>query len=270
MNKQTLLDFAVDYAETSELNIISAGEAISPDLAGIRLFDRPLMGVADARDPLFERFKDPEVIGPGHLMPEDILPGAESVVSFFFPLSRPIQESNAGGRETSALWLHGRIEGQRFIAQFIADAAEFLRSEGCAASAPLHSGLFRVNDVQAGEPFGSNWSDRHIAYAAGLGTFGLSRGLITEAGMAGRLASLVTAAKLPPDKRPYTGIYDYCIRCGACVRACPAGAISLERGKEHLPCAAWVQSTKERYAPRYGCGKCQCGLPCSDKIPGRK
>lgn len=31
--------------------------------------------------------------------------------------------------------------------------------------------------------FGSNWSERHAAYVCGLGTFGLSKGLITDKGM---------------------------------------------------------------------------------------
>ncbi len=37
-----------------------------------------------------------------------------------------------------------------------------------------------------------------MAYISGLGTFSLSKGIITEKGMAGRLISLVTNAALPP------------------------------------------------------------------------
>ena len=60
-----------------------------------------------------------------------------------------------------------------------------------------------------------------------------------------------------------------CIRCGACVRRCPAAAISLERGKEQRPCREYLNRQKVTYAPRYGCGKCQVNVPCSAGIPAQ-
>ena len=114
----------------------------------------------------------------------------------------------------------------------------------------------------------SAWSERHAAYACGLGTFGLSRGIITEKGMAGRLASILLDEVLIPDTRNYTGIYDYCIRCGVCIPKCPAGAISLENGKDNVLCREWAQKMRDLYKPRYGCGKCQLGVPCEHGIPG--
>ena len=74
--------------------------------------------------------------------------------------------------------------------------------------------------------FTSSWSERHVAFVCGLGTFGLSKGLITEKGICGRFGSVVTTAELPRTERPYTGIYEYCIQCRACARNCPVGAIS--------------------------------------------
>ena len=112
------------------------------------------------------------------------------------------------------------------------------------------------------------WSERHVAYLCGLGTFGLSKGIITRKGMAGRFASLVTALELPADERPYKGLYDYCIRCGECIRRCPVRAIS-EEGKEHKPCHDWLLHVKKEYAPRLGCGKCQTAVPCESGIPLR-
>ncbi|HWQ70773.1 MAG TPA: hypothetical protein VN370_00495 [Desulfitobacteriaceae bacterium] len=47
----------------------------------------PVVGVASARDPVFKRFQDPEVVGPGHRLPQEWLPGAQSIISFFFPYS---------------------------------------------------------------------------------------------------------------------------------------------------------------------------------------
>ena len=93
---------------------------------------------------------------------------------------------------------------------------------------------------------------------------------ITEKGIAGRLGSLIVSERFEPRKREYTDIYEYCTRCGACIRRCPAGAISLENGKEHLPCDQFLEETKKKYAPRYGCGKCQTKVPCESRIPGKR
>ncbi|MBR3245814.1 MAG: 4Fe-4S binding protein [Parasporobacterium sp.] len=113
----------------------------------------------------------------------------------------------------------------------------------------------------------SNWSERHAAYASGLGTFCLSRGLISSKGVAGRYASIIVSEYFEPDERTYTGIYDYCIHCGACIRRCPVNAITLEDGKNQRICKEWIDKTSERYAPRYGCGKCQTVVPCESRIP---
>ena len=115
----------------------------------------------------------------------------------------------------------------------------------------------------------SRWSERHAAYVCGLGTFGLSRGLITPKGTAGRFAGIIVDTELAPDERPYTGVYDYCVKCGACAGRCPVGAITVEYGKNNALCSRYLDKMGERYAPRYGCGKCQTGVPCEHRIPDR-
>jgi epoxyqueuosine reductase len=115
--------------------------------------------------------------------------------------------------------------------------------------------------------FTSNWSERHVAFVCGLGTFGLSKGLITPKGVAGRFASIITELYLPPDKREYEDIYEYCSMCGKCAKNCPANAITIENGKNDYACFAFLKKTSEKYKPRYGCGKCQVGVPCESRIP---
>lgn len=78
----------------------------------------------------------------------------------------------------------------------------------------------------------SLWSERHAAYVCGLGTFGLSKGLITKKGIAGRFTSLITDLPLLADERAYTDVYEYCTR--------------------------------------YGCGLCQVRVPCEAGIPKKK
>ena len=78
---------------------------------------------------------------------------------------------------------------------------------------------------------------------------------------------MLISLKLEPDERPYTGLQDYCIRCGACIRRCPVHAISMERGKDQFLCALRVVPSKKITKPRYGCGKCQVGVPCEFRNP---
>ena len=260
-------------------NVVTAEMAAEhPQVAGLVMYDAPLMGVAAADDPLFERYKSWDVIAPFHMTPCEWLPGAKSVISLFFPLSQRVRASNRGAiDETSYEWLYARIEGQAFIAAFCAELAQWLKSCGarvCVPAADPRFGVARGGEgplaSYPGAPkdlFASNWSERHAAFAAGLGTFSLTRGLITKRGMAGRFGSVIVDLPLEVSPRPYREPYEYCIRCGACARRCPAGAISLERGKEQAPCKAYLGRQKQLYAPRYGCGKCQTAVPCEAGIP---
>ncbi len=47
---------------------------------------------------------------------------------------------------------------------------------------------------------------------------------------------------------------------------CPAKAITLQEGKSHIKCTRYFDTLRERYAPRFGCGKCQVGVPCERKV----
>ena len=274
------------FMEESGLNRIPAELAVSPECAGVQIYEEPLVGIAAANDPLFTgEFKEPQVIGEHFRAPEEWVPGAASVASFFLPFTEAVRRSNRTHEDVpydpaitnqrcSALWLHARVEGQKLVAMLSLRLCEFVQEAGFRAVAPSLSPDFRM-----ASPFSSNWSERHVAFAAGLGTFGLSKGLITAKGMAGRLGSLVTDAPMAPTPRPYTSPFEYCTMCGACARRCPAGAIDVARGcalgKDQLVCGPYVKGS---YLPphgpdgieRYGCGKCQVGVPCEHGIPKRQ
>lgn len=238
-----------------------------------QMFEEPLVGIGSAEDPMFLDYKKPEAVGPWHRSPNEWLPEARTVVSLFFPISEEARRSNRTAPEAPSLkWLYCRIEGNEYLRAFIGKFRDSLQREGYPSCAPALDERFRAfMDQKPGEGsdekvYGSMWSERHVAYLCGLGTFGLSKGIITRKGMAGRFCSLVTALKLEADVRPYKGLYDYCIRCGKCIGRCPVHAIS-EEGKEHLPCHRWLLHVKEQHAPRLGCGKCQTAVPCEDRIP---
>ena len=237
----------------------------------VDLFDLPMIGFESAADPLFEKYKEKGIVGPMFFKPEEWMSGAKTVVSMFFPFTATVRDSN---RETlgrpSTEWLYGRIEGQQFLNGYMARLQRQLEEAGIRACVPSIDARFKLRIEPEWGDFraDSRWSERHTAYACGLGTFSLTRGLITEKGMAGRFASIILDAEFEPDERPYTGIYDYCIRCGACAAKCPAKAISLKHGKNNLKCRLYLNKTKRKYSPRYGCGKCQVGVPCECRAPG--
>lgn len=284
MKKEILIDKIADFVTTSRDNVISGEDAIDPRLAGMKIYDAPLVGFASAGDALFvTEFKREGVIHPEYLAPREWLPGAKTVISFFLPFTEEVRRSNRNRGDLpyepglpqicSAEWLHGRIEGQSCINK-VTDQIQFLlENEGFETVCPTTSGKLRMI-----APYISTWSERHAAYAAGLGTFGLSKGLITKNGMAGRFGSVITNAEFEADLRPYNNPFEYCTMCGACMVKCPAGAIDKARGcalgKDQLICGNYTAGGKlPPHGPhqrvRYGCGKCQCGVPCESSIPKR-
>ena len=274
MEKTEFEKALADYVSNSSENYVNEEAALRPELAGMRIFDAPVFGYARADDPYFTEAKKPEVIGPHFLTPLEWLPDAKTVIAVFLPFSAQVREANRLNMAWPAdEWLHGRIEGQTFQAGFCRFAENLLKEKGFPAVAPANDSRLSgvspfTKDKTEQAYYTCNWSERHAAYAAGLGTFGLSKGLISRKGVAGRYSSIITCAFFEPDRRPYTGIYDYCTNCGACIRNCPAGAISKEKGKLHSPCSEFVNTTKAKHAPRYGCGKCQVKVPCEDRAPG--
>lgn len=275
LSQDALTSAAVAFLESGGRNRVTAEQALSPAVVGLRLWDRPLFGLSAADDPLYPGLKAPEAVGPWSLTPREWLPEARTVISFFLPFSQEIQKSNRSHRSLpSEEWLHGRHEGQALLFALCRHLAGLLEANGWNAVIPSLDPRFAAieppgtNDAfPPGTSYTSVWSERHVAYISGLGTFGLSKGLITERGICGRFGSLVTDAPAVPTSRPYTGLYDYCTRCGACVRRCPVDAIDPERGKDHFICSEYVTWTEEEYAPRYGCGKCQVGVPCASRRP---
>ena len=255
------------FVANDEDRCIRSDYAMKPELVGITYFDDPLVACASANDPLFARFKaTPDILGDSLRLPSEWLDEAKSVISIFFPFSQRIRASNQkDSRWPSDEWLHSRVEGQAFLEKAMRQVRRWLEEAGARGVIPSLSPDFRVNRDSGAHPFVSNWSERHAAYVAGLGTFGLSKHLITPRGVCGRFGSVITDAEFTPTPRNYKEPFEYCSFCGACVRRCPVNAISIEKGKDNRACNAFLNEIKERCAPRYGCGKCQVGVPCENR-----
>jgi epoxyqueuosine reductase len=251
------------FLAASGINSIEHPETLSTiplSMSPLRLYDQPLFGVAEAQDSLWERLKDPEVIGPHHRSPTEWLPEARSVISYFLPFSKQIRKANRLPGITATEWLYGRFEGEKLNAALMVSLADRIRTSGGKAVAPSTDSRMAIVDLRA------NWSERHAAFVAGLGTFSLSRSMITSLGAAGRFGSLITDIYLEPTPRAYQGASDYCIDCGICIGRCPCQAIDRS-GKDNAVCKMYLDQTTTLYAPRYGCGKCQTAVPCEGQIP---
>jgi len=269
------MNLASSFVERSEENVITEKMALSKAVVGMKIFETPIFAFGAADDEYFNLLKKPSVIGKHFLLPREWLPQSKTVISFFLPFTEAVRKGNSRDMLwPSEEWLHGRIEGQAFLNTLCRHVQSELIRAGYISLVPSLEERFwaktRFDHADRNDEntiFTSNWSERHVAFVCGLGTFGLSKGLITQKGIAGRFGSIITELALSPDKRDYESIYEYCSMCGACAKNCPVHAISLEKGKNHAICSRFLAETGEKYKPRFGCGKCQVKVPCESCIP---
>jgi ferredoxin len=244
----------------------------------------PLVGCSSGSDPLYDFYQ--EDIGDFYRSPVEFLshkyldgefdPAQVTVVSWILPQTAATRNDHR--EETcfpSERWARSRIFGEEGNVALRKHLEAFFAAKGVAAAAPLLSPLWERR-ISPKYGYASTWSERHAAYAAGLGTFGLSDGLITAAGKAHRAGSVVIGLHLEPTPRPYDHPNAYCLfhvkgTCGKCMERCPVGAIS-ESGHDKYLCGRYVDVTRQ-YVSRqfhfdgYGCGLCQTGIPCESSIP---
>ena len=257
-----------------------------------RIFDEPLVQFADGDDALFTEYKS--IIAPEHMTPRETLakayeknpgdlPQKISVISWILPITEKTRKSNRREKKMpSRPWSHTRWFGEIFNDALREHVVDYLTQQGHMATAPMKTSFFQV--IRSDKGLYSNWSERHIAYAAGLGTFSLSDGFITTRGIAHRCGSVVTELELPASPRKATGPYANCLfhangTCGNCIKRCPMGAIT-EQGHDKIKCGQYLRDigySPQKLAGGYdletsvaGCGLCQTGVPCEATNPARK
>jgi len=237
--------------------------------------DEPLVGIAAADDRIFQDYR--QIIGPFHLLPAELLSGAASVISWILPINRLVRESNRTQTELpSREWALTRTHGETVNGDLRRHLVAWLEGQGHGAVAPQYSPLWQeFPDTPVG--IASRWSERHAAYAAGLGTFSLSDGFISPRGIAHRCGSVITTLPLAPTPRKFSHHYSNCLyyhdgSCGVCITRCPVGAIT-RNGHDKARCRELVYGTapeklSQQYGvPQTGCGLCQTRVPCEAAIP---
>lgn len=263
--------------------IINNKENWSDSLAG-RYFDESLVNFASGDDPIFSKFK--QIIGPWHKTPREAFESAHgagswrggTVVSWVMPWSKGLRDSNRmctgqpSTEWTQAYYLSSKILQKQVRATLLQEMERY----GVHGVAPADAEWFSIMDAPDGKT--SPWSERHVGFAAGLGTFGLSDAFISEKGMAVVLNSVIIDAVLEPDRRVAEHHQGNCLHfttggCGMCIRRCPAAAISTN-GHDKNRCMMFgygpksVRLAKEREVEgSAGCALCQVGVPCESRNP---
>jgi len=227
-------------------------------------WEAPIFAYADAGDPLFKELKT--VIGGYHKLPADIMADARTVISYFIPLSRSIADSNIPGYFSSEPWVFGYFETIDLISAINNGLIKLFALDGWQ--------LATTADHRSWDPvtMKCDWSHRHAAYIAGLGTFGINRGLITAKGVCGRIGTLVTDVYIKPTPRPEL---EYCLykrdgSCGFCLKKCPVQALDVPDFYDNKSCMAVTYENADKYkAIGFAdvCAKCMTGVPCSVKRP---
>ena len=244
--EEKIWQLVLQYAEENRLELI---------------WRKPLVRFADARHSGFEALK--QIVDPQHHLPQDFLPGAKTVISWFLPFEQDLAQSNLDGRLSSERWADAYLATNDMAARINEELVSCIQNElGAAAAIVNDAGMISQDNPR------SRWSQRHVAYLAGHGTFGLNNMLISDAGSVGRYFSLATALDVEPDELVTR---ERCLwkregACGLCIRRCDAGALTVE-GFDRFKCLERCLENMQKYPGADVCGKCTVELPCSYGIP---
>ena len=254
IDKQTIRQLVQEsFAETKTNNFGAIGHPKE------QIWAKVDCGFAAGDDPLYAYYK--KEIGEFFWTPAEAFrkfyPEAQvedkdlTVLSIVFASDEHTRELQRGQKKAPNFrWLYARNCFETIEGELCDHIIARLAQAGIRAVAPDMSPQW---GWRQSEKFGlsCNWSHRHSAYIAGLGTFGLCDGMITRLGKAVRFTTLVLETKLPADPRPYKDYHYWCLfyrtgKCDACIKACPAGAISKKGHKKDL-CQAYIEDFKHSY-----------------------
>jgi len=263
-----------------------ANNALEPGSV-LPAFAKPLIGFAAADDDLF-RFIQNDIGAHFYwtpeeafsfAYPEELVPADElTVIAWILPHTRNTRQAHRkAGPMPSIEWSKARHFGEKVNENLRLHVVKSFQEDGIQACAPvLLPEWSRALSEKYG--FASSWSERHTAHVCGLGTFGASDGLITPAGKAVRVGSVIVRKKITAIPRTYNTHNEWCLyqssgKCLVCARRCPAGAIS-EAGHDKEKCKEYIRNITAVYVEKEqlgfkvnSCGLCQTKVPCENRNP---
>ncbi len=203
-----------------------------------------------------------ELVREDHLLPEDLMEGAKSIICFFLPFKKWLGKTNLAGDYASADWAGAYTWTNKLAIELGEALIEFLKKEGIKAVYPYEAVVFSEENPR------SRWSQRHLAYFAGLGSFGINNLLISKKGSMGRYFSIVTDMEVDEEAEvaPEYCLYKVNKSCRVCIDRCSFDALSLD-GFDRFKCLEQLNINKKILGASV-CGKCAVALPCSFRVPG--
>lgn len=199
------------------------------------------------------------------------------MIAYYIPFLPELADTNAAGEMASPQWARAYEETNAMFAPLNDFLTRTLEEAGYHGAVSPEASSFDRNRLM------SRWSHRHIAYLAGLGTFGLNNMLITKNGCCGRFHTLITDLNTTPDEpmREEQCIFKRTGKCGICAEHCPSGALTRTGFKRQICYELCRKNAKIHnsygisYASDLGseieesgsevCGKCVAGMPCASR-----
>jgi epoxyqueuosine reductase QueG len=223
-------------------------------------YRRPLVGFGKVKKREFLRLR--KIVGEHHIMPDDLLSGAQSMVAFFIPFSEEVVRANKDNPYVAREWAIAYIETNDLIDHICQVLVRNLADKGIEAAYELPVGYFDEEKIVG------RWSHRSVAALVGLGSFGLNWLLITDSGCAGRCGSLLLKAPLIPSvsEPKERCLYFYDGSCTECIQHCPVNALTEKGEFYRATCYKYLLEVDTFFVDlpeSEVCGKCSIGLPCS-------
>ncbi|MBU5337197.1 epoxyqueuosine reductase [Intestinibacter bartlettii] len=242
--KNTIVEFIDKYCKENNLE---------------NIWEEPIVGFADANSKYISNLKN--IVVDCHYLPSDYLKNPKIIVSYFLPFKREIGKSNDFKGPTSSKWSNAYKVTNKMAQEINKYMILKIEEKGYRGANPTDIDVFDYSILK------SKWSQRHIAYAAGIGTFGINNMLISDVGSCGRYFSIVTDLDVKPDKPIKEERCKYKIdkTCGVCVKKCEVGALTYE-SFDRFKCSKNCKKNVEVFGVDV-CGKCVVELPCSYRKP---
>jgi len=268
---------------------VRANNAIEPG-SPLPAFATPLVGFAAGEDELFNFIKADigaefywtpaeafSLAFPGETVRAEEL----SIIAWVLPQTEHTRLAHRKAESMPSVeWSKARHYGEKVNEKLRLHVVDLLLADGYQAFAPtLLPHWARALSDKYG--YASSWSERHTAHVCGLGTFGVSDGLITPAGKAIRVGSVIVRKRFVPTPRTYTAHNEWCLfhstgKCLICAKRCPAGAIS-KTGHDKVKCKEYIRNVTAVHVEQEqlgfkvnSCGLCQTKVPCEAKNPVAK